>query len=1123
MKRLYIILPVFLVAAFILSALIAPNFVNWSKYKPQAVDQVKQMTGLTLALEGDLGLSIIPSPRIYVENVTIASPEGSKEDHLIRVKRLDINIALMPLLSGKVDFSSINLVEPDIALEVFRDGKPNWMTPELQALTQKNPSAEGSNSTPSIALRDVRIKNGKFIYRDGKSEKPLEISDIDVDLSADSLQGPFRLDGSASAEGQALKIKGKTGKLLAESGSVAVNFDAEAQPLNVNVTYAGVVGLSDPYDVQGEAEITVAGLKDKLTNANFNAGEDSATIKGIVTGSKSRVEFKEMTLAALGSEFKGDVAATFSPVKVTGKLAGNKPLNIDSLMKSGAGNRKETGAGFLPPTIELPAAFEVDLAFSFPSIIMQGQTYRDVTAKFAKSGSEFAAVFAANEIPGKGKIDLAAEMKFASKSLSKTGAEIYSDPSLVGKISAETQNIAQTAEAMGIKNPALSSFKTGKINGQIVVTPQLLEMKSATVRLGEMNAQVDVAYSPRGSRPALAIDVAADKLDFDDLIKKFGGDPKTPQKSPEQALREFSLPYDVDFDIGAQDAMWQGQAIKGLRAQGTVRQNSLKFTNLSAQNFAGSSFIMEGGIGDLKDLKAIDVKLTGQSNDVKGVAKMAGIDPATLPQNISSASVNTSLSGDMNKLAMKAAVKALGGEFIASGDVANPMGEVKISGMTVQVKHGNMAEALRIFAPESPQYASWQKPLDFYAEIDTQGKTHTLRNIKADLAGASLSGNLTIDQGAAKPAIKGDLSFGDLVLVSGGKVAQARAAGKWSDAPMDVSWMNGFDADLSIKAKSITYETWSFKQPVLSFDLKNGTLQIRQMESGLYGGNASMSGVMNSNAGKGPMAIEGVAKFSDVSVEELAASLARGTRLVRGTGKVNLETTLKSTGGSQKALVSGLSGTGVIKGNDIVLDGFDLARFGKALSDENKPAETLSGLFQGTLKGGSTAFDTLNGNYTVSQGVVNLSKLDLDGPTALLATTGTINLPAWTLATNHNITLKQTPDVPPFTVKISGSLDNPGQTFGQGVLNDYVQRKLNRKLEKLITKQFGEKLGLPAPAAGEEGGVAPAPVETQGGATPVQPVQPVQQEAAPPADQRRPEEVIRDEAIQGVLKGLLGN
>ncbi len=1175
MKRALIIAPAIVVSLTAI-ALVAPSFVDWNKYKPQAVTQAKALTGYDVKLNGDLGLSILPSPRIFIENVEVAAPQGSNEDHLIRVRRLDVILALAPLLTGKIDVSSVTLVEPDIALQVFDDGRQNWMTPELDALTKKdaqaNPEqtvAQKPKNAPAIALRDVSIEKGKFVYRAGKGVAPTEVSDVNVDLSADTLQGPFNINGTITTAGQTIEMDAKTGKIDKAANSIQINMNAQAKPLDALVKFSGVAGLSEPYDMQGETEIKVSSLKDKLKNSPVNIEGDAVVLKGLLTGNKNAASFKDAVIDAGGNQFKGEIAAGFAPVKLAARLNAAKPVNLDTIIKTdgAAKNTKAAkegssakGAGLLPPTIELPASFEADVALTAPGLTLRGQGFKDVKLAFAKSGNVFTGGFAAAEIPGKGSVDAKADLKFASKSISKTGGEIYSDPALTGTIKGQTQNIAQTVEAFGgARNPALESFKTAAIDGSFSVATDALKLNSSTVRLGDMAMNVAAAYSPRGTRPAVALDISADTVNFNELQKKTGGggggeaskQPQASKGSIEETLRKISIPYDVDFDVGVQNAILQGQKITGLRAQGTARENALKFTNLSAQNFAGSSFKMEGGIGNLKDLKAIDVKFAGESSDVKGVAKMAGFDPAALPANIEKAALNATLAGDMAKMAVKASVKALNGEVIASGDVGNPLSALSISNMSVQIKHRSMSEALRIFAPSAPQYASWNKPMDLYAEIDTQGKVHNLRNIKGDLAGATVAGTFSYDQSAAKPVMKGDLTFGDLVMVSDAASAaavtksantapsSARSSGKWSSEPINAAWMNAFNADIALKAKSITYETWAFAQPSLSLILQDGALQIKDMKSGLYGGQMAMSGLLKSNAGKAPLSLDSEVKFDNVQIESLAASLARGTRLVKGSGAVSMNAKVQGTGSSQQALISSLNGGGTMSGKNIVLEGFDLVRFGRAMSEENKAKDTLLGLYKTSIKGGSTQFDTMDGAYTIAQGVVKINKLDMDGAAASLKTAGNVNLPAWTIATDHTITLKQNPEVPPFTIKLAGSLDNPGQTFGQGLIQDYLQRKATRKIENLIVDKIGGKEGdalgtllgigkkpaaVPtaptapdtAPAAGEE--IAPPPVTQPDGAVAPQPVQPAPVAPAQP----KSKEEQQKEAIEGVLKGLLG-
>ncbi len=61
------------------------------------------------------------------------------------------------------------------------------------------------------------------------------------------------------------------------------------------------------------------------------------------------------------------------------------------------------------------------------------------------------------------------------------------------------------------------------------------------------------------------IDLSADTLNFDEIQKKLGGEPKK-QGSLEDTLKGLVFPYDIDFDIGVQNATLNGQKITGLRA-----------------------------------------------------------------------------------------------------------------------------------------------------------------------------------------------------------------------------------------------------------------------------------------------------------------------------------------------------------------------------------------------------------------------------------------------------------------------------------------------------------------------------------------------------------------------------
>ena len=109
------------VVALIAAVLVVPSFVDWNGYKPEIQNAAKKATGRDLRLEGDIGLSILPSPSLSVEKVAFANIEGGSEPQMVRLDSLRVHVALLPLLSGKVHVTSVTLIKPTIVLEKMAD------------------------------------------------------------------------------------------------------------------------------------------------------------------------------------------------------------------------------------------------------------------------------------------------------------------------------------------------------------------------------------------------------------------------------------------------------------------------------------------------------------------------------------------------------------------------------------------------------------------------------------------------------------------------------------------------------------------------------------------------------------------------------------------------------------------------------------------------------------------------------------------------------------------------------------------------------------------------------------------------------------------------------------------
>ncbi|PZO88446.1 MAG: hypothetical protein DI626_01770, partial [Micavibrio aeruginosavorus] len=95
--------------------LIGPSFMDWNKYKPQIVEQAKVLGGYDIAINGDINLSLLPSPQLKLEGLTVQAPRGSAPN-LLTMKQANVSVALFPLLSGNIAVDTVRLVNPDIQL-----------------------------------------------------------------------------------------------------------------------------------------------------------------------------------------------------------------------------------------------------------------------------------------------------------------------------------------------------------------------------------------------------------------------------------------------------------------------------------------------------------------------------------------------------------------------------------------------------------------------------------------------------------------------------------------------------------------------------------------------------------------------------------------------------------------------------------------------------------------------------------------------------------------------------------------------------------------------------------------------------------------------------------------------
>ncbi|GGQ11645.1 AsmA family protein [Shewanella litoralis] len=101
-------------------------FFDLNHFKPQIVDAVKKQTGRDLVITDDLSWSVFPSLGIKLGGISLSNPENFTPASMLDVNEAVANVALMPLLSQKIEVDLLTLDGLTLNLVTQKNGKTSF-------------------------------------------------------------------------------------------------------------------------------------------------------------------------------------------------------------------------------------------------------------------------------------------------------------------------------------------------------------------------------------------------------------------------------------------------------------------------------------------------------------------------------------------------------------------------------------------------------------------------------------------------------------------------------------------------------------------------------------------------------------------------------------------------------------------------------------------------------------------------------------------------------------------------------------------------------------------------------------------------------------------------------------
>ena len=400
---------------FVLSVLFAgPHFVEWNEYRHSFEAQASKIVGREVRVGGDVSLRLLPTPYVRFENVRIADQDGRFAEPFLRMNSFTMLLSVPPLLRGDVEASGIVMQEPQFHLAIDDEKGPNWKglgTGDVALPVLPN----------NVAFKSVKVVDGHLLLEVADNKKLLEFSDINVDLSATAVTGPYKLQGNFKSRGELREVALVTGGQIEDN---ALQLRAKLTNPKNNATYDfdGLLrdGAVDP-KLDGELSVVLpifgSGFALPVGTRMNRAAGSAAELKAKLKGDVKAFKLDDLTIA-FESEGRPQSLRGSAVVDWQDGLAVNSNLSAIWLdLDRIAGHGGKTARPWVVVNTMLrgiegnwPVADKIDVTVTAEQATLGGEAINRLSVQLFKSERELRLKQLTADLPGTSNIRMSGQI-----------------------------------------------------------------------------------------------------------------------------------------------------------------------------------------------------------------------------------------------------------------------------------------------------------------------------------------------------------------------------------------------------------------------------------------------------------------------------------------------------------------------------------------------------------------------------------------------------------------------------------------------------------------------------------------------------------------------------------------
>ena len=182
LTKILLAILVVLVAIYIIVVVALKFFIDPNTYKALITKKVKESTGMTLTIQGDIGLRLFPWLAFSADQIQLSNPEGftnnTQKANIASIQHLSVSVALWPLFTGNVQPKTITIKQAQFNLITNAKGQSNWDIAQSGLKNEPKKATAGTQKPEAkkphaFAIPNVEISDANVSYIDNTKNTTL--------------------------------------------------------------------------------------------------------------------------------------------------------------------------------------------------------------------------------------------------------------------------------------------------------------------------------------------------------------------------------------------------------------------------------------------------------------------------------------------------------------------------------------------------------------------------------------------------------------------------------------------------------------------------------------------------------------------------------------------------------------------------------------------------------------------------------------------------------------------------------------------------------------------------------------------------------------------------------------